>query len=127
MERESNLKKEEITEFVGHAQRLCEQKHEADMKALNYIKLVLRTCKDNSLGFSDKEDDEENFSINVPRNDGTMENLLVDAIRIDKNGNVFLEAEREKFYIWETDKSATEVFQYMMEEIEFEYEQENNQ
>lgn len=121
----SNLKRDEITTFVGHAQRLCEQKHEADMKALNYIKLVLRTCKDNTLGFSDKEDDDENFTINVPTDYGEMENLLVDTIRMGKNGSVVLNADGRDFQIWETDKSATEVFQYMMDEIEFEYQQSN--
>lgn len=118
---DSNLKRDEITAFVGHAQRLCEQKHEADMKALNYIKLVLRTCKDKTLGFSDKEDDDDNFTINVPTDYGEMENLLVDHIKMEKNEAVFLHADGRDFWIWETDKTATEIFQYMMDEIEFEF------
>lgn len=121
MERESNLKRDEITAFVGHAQRLCEQKHEADMKALNYIKLVLRTCKDKTLGFSDKEDDDDNFTINVYNDNNEQENLLVDHIRMEKNEAVFLNADGRDFWIWETDKTATEIFQYMMDEIEFEF------
>lgn len=121
MERESNLKRDEITAFVGHAQRLCEQKHEADMKALNYIKLVLRTCKGNTLGFSDKEDDDDNFTINVYNDNNEQENLLVDHIRMEKNEAVFLNADGRDFWIWETDKTATEIFQYMMDEIEFEF------
>ena len=122
---DSNLKRDQITAFVGHAQRLCEQKHEADMKALNYIKLVLRTCKDNTLGFSDKEDDDENFTINVPSDYCEMENLLVDHIKMEKNGSVLLNADGRDFQIWETDKSATEIYQYMMDEIEFEFNKSN--
>ena len=118
---DSNLKRDEITAFVGHAQRLCEQKHEADMKALNYIKLVLRTCKDKTLGFSDKEDDDDNFTINVYNDINEQENLLVDHIKMEKNEAVLLHADGRDFWIWETDKTATEIFQYMMDEIEFEF------
>ena len=118
---ESNMNREQILLRLAEAHNLCEEKTAIDLKSLKAIKEVLETCENNTLGFSDKEDDDENFTINIPTDYGEMENLLVDTIRIEKNGAILLNADGRDFWIWETDKSTTEVYSYMMEEIEFEF------
>lgn len=121
MERESNMTLNDIRKHSEQAKKLCEQKTAIDMAAMESIKEVLKTCENHTLSFSDKEDDDENFTINVPTDYGEMENLLVDSIRMEKNDAILLNADGRDFWIWETDKSATEIYQYMMDEIEFEF------
>ena len=117
---ESNMNREQILLHLAEAHNLCKEETAINLKALNAIKDVLKTCKNNTLGFSDKDDDDENFTINVPTDYGEMENLLVDTIRMEKNGAIVLNADRRDFFIWETDKSATSIYSCMMDEIEFE-------
>lgn len=118
---ESNMNRKQIMLHLAEAHNLCKEKTAIDLKSLKAIKNVLKTCENNTLGFSDKEDDDENFTINVPTDYGEMENLLVDTIRMEKNGAILLNADGRDFWIWETDKSTTEIYSYMMEEIEFEF------
>lgn len=125
MERESKMTLNEIRKHSEQAKKLCEQKTAIDMAAMKNIKEVLKSCENHRLGFSDKEDDDENFTINVPDGFCADTNYLVDDIRLEKNGVILLHANNEDYQIWETDKSATEVYQYMMDEIEFEFNQIN--
>lgn len=125
MERESNMTLNEIRKHSEQARKLCEQKTAIDMAAMKNIKKVLKTCENHTLSFSDKEDDDENFTINVPILDGEMKKLFVDDIRLEKNDAIFLRVIDEDYWICETDKSATEIYQYMMDEIEFKFNQIN--
>lgn len=123
---EYNLTKKQIDEHVRCAHDLCEKKTAIDMAALNGIKKILKACENHILAFSDKEDDDENFSINVFTDWGEEVNLLVDDVRM-KNNTIILRAEGNDYNIWETDKSATDVYQYMVDEIEFDLELESNE
>lgn len=125
MKRESKMTLNEIKKHSEQAKKLCKQKTAIDMAAMESIKEVLRTCEKHRLGFSDKEDDDENFTINVVNEFGIEGNYLVDDIRLEKNNEILLRVIDEDYWIWETDKSATEIYQYMMDEIEFEFNQIN--
>ena len=120
MERESNLTIEQIRERSEQVKALKQQQTAIDMAALGIIKSILETCENRCLSFSDKEDDDENFIINVIDDFGIANNYLVDDIRLEKNGVVVLHAENEDYQIWETDRTYTEICQYMLDEIEFE-------
>lgn len=120
MERESNLTIEQIRERSEQVKALKQQQTAIDMAALGIIKSILETCENRRLSFSDKEDDDENFTINVFDDFGIKNNYLVDDIRLEKKGVVVLHAENEDYRIWETDKTYTEICQYMLDEIEFE-------
>ncbi len=122
---ESNLTKEQIAKHIELSQELCIEKSAIDLKALQGIVEILKTCKNNRLGFSDKEDDDENFSINVPNENGEVCNYLVDDVELIGKNVIILRAEGKDFQLWETDKSATELYSYIVDEIEFDFN--NNQ
>lgn len=122
---ESNLTKEQITKHIEQSQELCKQKTVIDLTALRNIKEILKTCENNRLGFSDKEDDDENFCINIVDCCGTSECLLVDDVQLMPNDVIVLHAEGKEYNLWETDKSATDLYVYMMDEIEFEHNNSN--
>lgn len=120
---ECNFNRAEIAENVKNARNLCGEKTRIDMEALNAIKNVLKHCENHTLHFSDKEDDDENLTIKVADGSSVERKWFVNDIRLEKNGAIFLRVVDEDYWIWETDKSATEIYQYMMDEIEFEFDQ----
>jgi hypothetical protein len=120
---ECNFNRAEIAENVKNARHLCGEKTRIDMDALNAIKNVLKHCENHTLHFSDKEDDDENFTVNIFTDWGEQENHLVDSIRVEDNDAVLINCGGEDYWTWETDKSVTEIYQYMMDEIEFEFDQ----
>ena len=122
---ECNFNRAEIAENIKNARNLCGEKTRIDMEALNAIKNVLKHCENHTLHFSDKEDDDENLTIKVADGSSVERKWFVNDIRLEKNGAIFLRVVDEDYWIWETDKSATEIYQYMMDEIEFEFNQSN--
>ena len=120
---ECNLNRTEIVENVKNAMRLCGEKTRIDIEALNAIKDVLKHCENHTFHFSDKEDDDENLTVNVYNDQGVQENHLVDSIRVEDNGAVLINCNGEDYWTWETDKSVTEFYQYLIDEIESEFDQ----
>ena len=120
---ECNFNRAEIAENVKNARNLCGEKTRIDMEALNAIKNVLKHCENHTFHFSDKEDDDENFTVNIFTDWGEQENHLVDSIRVEDNDAVLINCGGEDYWTWETDKSVTEIYQYMMDEIQFESDQ----
>lgn len=120
---ESNLTKEQIAKHVELVEELCIEKSVIDREALQGIVEILKTCENNKLSFSDKEDDGENFCINVFDENGEDCNYLVDDVELIGKNTIILRAEGKDFYLWETDKSILELYRYMVDEINFEYQQ----
>jgi len=115
---DSNMTIEQRNAVSAKSQKLCEESARINLLAFEEIKNILKTCKDNRLGFTDDEND-DNFIITMPDIDGTPTVYLVDEIKMTPGGEVWVVDEtKQEWHIWEIGTPATIILDYIVEELQ---------
>lgn len=125
--RESNINEVALANLQGRISILSTGLDVIKTKCLDIVKEILNTCKDKTLTFSDKDDDDDNFSVNVLV-DGKEENVMVRNVHIGDCGLVFIKTEDDRdWYFYEVHVDYDDLVKYMLDEIKHEIEHENDE
>ena len=113
----------EIEAYHEISNAVTRMEDSARRTAMEAVKSILKRCKNNTLSFSDTDDPDEMFSVDIDFNcELPQDNYLVDAVNYDENSNnIFLVIENKKFYLWEFNMyDCHKLLTYMIEELELE-------
>ena len=122
--RESNINEVALANFQGRISILSTGLDVIRTKCLEMVKEILNTCKDKTLTFSSKDDDDDNFSVNVLV-DNKEENIPVRNVHIGDGGLVFIKTEDDRdWYFYEVHVDYDDLVKYMLDEIKYEIEHE---
>ncbi len=118
--RESNINEIALANLQGRISILSTGLDVIKTKCLEMITEILDTCKDKTLTFSDKDDDDDNFSVNVLV-DGNEENVMVRNVHIGDGGLICVTTEDDRdWFIREVHVDYDDLIKYMLDEIKHE-------